>query len=359
MGRQLGRIGLTALVASLFAVGATAASAQAPTSDLGEQADAAVEAVTPPPAPAKAPGGEEGGAPDPTAPPVRDARVKLRLKGVKKGKLAVGNRFTAAGTLAPYVKGEKVTLIVRRGKKTIKRKTVTPKQKKGSNFGRFSISKKQISPGRFSVQAVHKPSAKLSYSQDKTGSFRIKYPSLREGNRSTKVRIFNKLLAQKGYVNDEGKKYDAATARAVLAFRKVNKMSRTMKASSSIFKKLAKGKGGYRLKYPGSGKHVELDISRQVMVLAKGKKVDEIYHVSTGASATPTPPGTWQFYRKEPGYNSLRMYYSVYWNRGYATHGYHSVPTYPASHGCARNPEANSKHIYDWIDIGDTIHVYR
>ena len=52
------------------------------------------------------------------------------------------------------------------------------------------------------------------------------------------------------------------------------------------------------------------------------------------------------------------MYYSVYFIRGYAIHGYQSVPTYPASHGCLRNPIPDSKHIYDWVDIGDPIYVY-
>jgi hypothetical protein len=297
--------------------------------------------------------------PAPQQPAVRESRLRLRLKGLSGGRLKVGDRFTAAGTLAPFVKGERVTLIVRRGTKTIKRKVVTPKLKRGSNFSRFSISQKQTRPGRYSVQAIHKRSSKLTFAQDKTRGFKIKYPALRQGNRSTTVRLFNNLLARLGYVNDRGKSFDSATARAVLAFRKVNGMAWNSKASGKIFKRLAKGAGGYRVKHPGSGKHVELDISRQVLVLAKGDKVKGVYHTSTGASATPTPLGTWRFYRKEPGFNSLGMYYSVYWNRGYATHGYKSVPNYPASHGCARNPIPDSKHIYDWIDLGDLIHVDR
>ena len=38
--------------------------------------------------------------------------------------------------------------------------------------------------------------------------------------------------------------------------------------------------------------------------------------------------------------------------------GYKSVPAYPASHGCLRNPIPNSLFIYNWIDIGDDIYVY-
>ena len=62
------------------------------------------------------------------------------------------------------------------------------------------------------------------------------------------------------------------------------------------------------------------------MVLAKHGEVDEIYTISSGAPATPTIQGKFRFYRKDAGYNSLGMYYSVYFIRGYATHGYHDVP---------------------------------
>jgi lipoprotein-anchoring transpeptidase ErfK/SrfK len=52
------------------------------------------------------------------------------------------------------------------------------------------------------------------------------------------------------------------------------------------------------------------------------------------------------------------MYYSVYYDGNYATHGYSSVPTYPASHGCTRNPIPYAVYIYNWIDLGDTMYVY-
>ncbi len=52
------------------------------------------------------------------------------------------------------------------------------------------------------------------------------------------------------------------------------------------------------------------------------------------------------------------MYYSVYWHGGYAIHGYHSVPPYPASHGCVRNPIPESKFIYNWVSLGMSIYTY-
>ena len=291
---------------------------------------------------------------------LRPSDVSLRLKGIRGGRLTAGNKLKVAGTLRPFAKGEKVTLLLVRGKKTIMRKTekVTAKGK-GSSLGQFEFAKRLIKPGRYSVQAIHKKSATLGGSKDRSGAFKMRYPDLDPGAEGDTVKAFNNLLADLGYVNDEGKKYDSATGRAVLAFHKVNGQARTENATSADFKKLAKGKGGYDLKYPGAGKHVEADISRQVLVLAKGGEVQEIYHTSSGAPATPTILGKYSFYRKDPGLNSLGMYYSAYFIRGYATHGYKSVPEYPASHGCLRLPMSDAIHVYNWIDIGDTIYTYR
>jgi lipoprotein-anchoring transpeptidase ErfK/SrfK len=56
--------------------------------------------------------------------------------------------------------------------------------------------------------------------------------------------------------------------------------------------------------------------------------------------------------------NNVGMYYSVYFIRGYAIHGYRSVPTYPASAGCLRLPMADAKRIYNWVEIGMPIYVF-
>jgi len=53
------------------------------------------------------------------------------------------------------------------------------------------------------------------------------------------------------------------------------------------------------------------------------------------------------------------MYYSIYFLRGFAIHGYHSVPTYPASHGCVRTPLWFARGFYNrWGRIGVRIVVF-
>lgn len=285
-------------------------------------------------------------------------KMSLQLKGLNGGKLQVGKKIVAEGTARPFVAGQKIKVRLLRGKKPVATKKVYMHRKsKQSKLGKFDFKQRIIKPGKYKVEATY--GAGPGRVDTTSRKFSIRYPDLDPGDRSGVVKIFNSLLERQGYVNDEGNKYDGATERAVLAYHKVNGEARTGKATKRMFKKLAKGKGGYKLKHPGAGKHVETDLSRQVMVLANGGKAKEIYTISSGAPATPTILGKYRFYRKEPGFNNVNMYYSVYFKGGYATHGYHSVPDYPASHGCLRNPIPDSKHIYKWIDIGDPIYVYR
>ncbi len=48
-----------------------------------------------------------------------------------------------------------------------------------------------------------------------------------------------------------------------------------------------------------------------------------------------------------------------YFIRGYAIHGYASVPVFNASHGCLRVPIPSARSIYSHINIGERIDVYR
>jgi peptidoglycan hydrolase-like protein with peptidoglycan-binding domain len=180
------------------------------------------------------------------------------------------------------------------------------------------------------------------------------------GSRGIRVRMLQRGLKRLGYAGFTPSGYfGPGTARAVLAFRKVNHMSRIGYASREVFRKVFERRGSFRLKYPRAGKHVEADLSRQVLVLAKNGRPQRIYHTSSGKASTPTVLGSFRFYRKDPGTNGVGMVHSNYFIGGYAIHGYHSVPTYPASHGCLRVPIPSAWNIYEWVDLGDRIFVYR
>ncbi len=151
---------------------------------------------------------------------------------------------------------------------------------------------------------------------------------------------------------------DARTARAVLAFRKVAGLGRTLIASPQVFRHLARGGGRFHVRFPTHGKHVEADLSRQVLALVRGRRVERIFPTSSGAPATLTVRGSFRVYLKTPGANAKGMVHSRYFVRGYAIHGYASVPVYPASHGCLRVPVAEALSIFRWLAYGDRVDVY-
>ena len=333
-----------ALISTLLAAGALIAGAGAAAAEGGESAvtDPLTESVKP-----------EAAKPE-------KAELKVRLKG-GSGKVKVGKRATAIGTIKPYAPGERVLVALKRSGKTIASRRATVARVKGSDAGKFSFAKQVVEPGKYKFTATHAESDQLGRATGKSRRFGISYPALNQRSRGEDVAILNKLLADLNYVTTQGQGYGGPTQRAVLAYRKVNKMARTTNTTPGIFRALAAGKGGFKLKDPGNGKQIEVDISRQVMVLAVDGEVQRTYHVSTGAAATPTVRGKWTFYRRHPAFNAIGMFWSSFWVRGYAIHGYKSVPTHPASHGCVRTHLTEAKSIFAWIDdgqAGTTIFTY-
>jgi L,D-transpeptidase-like protein len=322
------------------------------------QGSAATSTTTTPSAPAPQ-AGQLARKPAHRARRAKPAHLSLHLHGVHHGKVRVGDRARAAGYLRPFVAGEHVRVKLLRRGHVIQELNPKLRRVRGRNAGRYRFrSPALIKPASYRIVVKHLPNGRQGSAMARSRRFHISYPDLDPGDRNSAARIFNRLLRHEGYYSSHGKRYSKKTRLAVMAFRKTNGMKRTFNASPRIFKKLAAGRGSFHLKHPGAGKHVEVDISRQVMVLARHRKPQYTIHVSTGAPATPTIRGHYRFYSRQPGYNSSGMYYSVYWHGGYAIHGYHSVPTYPASHGCIRNPIPQSAFIYDWVRLGMSIYVY-
>jgi lipoprotein-anchoring transpeptidase ErfK/SrfK len=294
--------------------------------------------------------------PNSPQPPAPQPGIDLELKGVKHGKVRVAKHARVFGTARPFVPGQQVMVTLFRGDKVIKKQLLAVTKGEGDS-GHFQLrSPVLVHPGHYVATAEVAGKPELGARSHK---FKVKYPSLHHGSKGKDVKVFNRLLDKQGYVPSRGRKYSSRTGRAVLAYRKVHGMARITRATSGIFKKLAGGKGAYKLKHPGAGRHAEVSIGRQVLVLADNGKAQRTYPVSTGKSSTPTVRGQFRFYRRQPGFNGVGMYYSVYFHGGYAVHGYHDVPArYPASHGCVRTPIPDARSIYNWVSIGMPIYVY-
>jgi hypothetical protein len=300
------------------------------------------------------------------APAVAQEPAPVPVAGVAKYKLHGGlatskmryyapqQEVVVRGRVTPAVPGEVLTLYAIRGKKASK--TVRRKVKAG---GRFEFRFKVGGPGRLRLVVKHAASAaQVAFRGPDRGLMVVDWRA-GAGERGVKVLLLQRALLEQGFATSVTGYYDDGTARAVLAFRKTNELGWDGYATTEVFAKLLRHQGAYQLRYPKAGKHVEFDWSRQVLVLAKGAKPYRTYHTSSGAPVTPTVFGTYRFYLKTPGTNAKGMVHSAYFIRGYAIHGYASVPNYPASHGCLRVPIPNAASIFNWIDIGDQIFLYQ
>lgn len=186
--------------------------------------------------------------------------------------------------------------------------------------------------------------------------FRILSPDLSTGASGNAVLALERRLAQLRYaLRGVNRYYSYDTYEAVLAFQKVQGISRTGRVTKGIWARLAVAHvPRARL---ARGDHIEVSKTKQVMYEVRAGKVVRVVHVSTGATGN-TPVGTWHVYGKVPGLNSHGMYYSLFWFRGFAIHGYASVPPWPASHGCVRTPMWFAPGFYSRWSVGATVRVF-
>jgi peptidoglycan hydrolase-like protein with peptidoglycan-binding domain len=245
-----------------------------------------------------------------------------------------------------------------RGKRKIAAKKVTIKAAKGGRAGMFVLGYRSRRAGHITVRASHRATAQLATLVAKGRGVDVLPLRAQPGAKGLAVRVLQARLKALGYVIGAKGVYDARTARAVLAFRKVTGMARTQLATEDVFRKLAHGAGAFKVRYPKHGHHVEADLSLQVLALINGSNVERIYPISSGKPSTPTVLGTFRVYSKTPGTNAKGMVYTSYFHGGYGIHGYAEVPTFAASHGCLRTPVPDAVPIYNWIRYGDYVDVY-
>jgi PKD repeat protein len=179
-------------------------------------------------------------------------------------------------------------------------------------------------------------------------------PSLVLGARGPSVLALERRLAELHYaLRGVDGVYDQDTYEAVLAFQKVNGLPRTGRVEAWLWRRLARA-GIPRALHGGD--YIEVDKTRQVLFVVAGGRVTRIVHVSTGATGN-TPLGSWQVYRKVPGWDWV-LWYPMYFKGGFAIHGYPSVPAYPASHGCVRIPMWIAPTLYGKHGQGTTVVVH-
>jgi hypothetical protein len=182
-------------------------------------------------------------------------------------------------------------------------------------------------------------------------------PYLAQGAQGPSVRTLERRLRRLRYALrgvDTYFSYD--TADAVLAFQKVHGLVRTGRVDPAVWRRLTTAHAPIP-RYRGPFRHIEVDKSRQILFQVVGARVTRVVHVSTGATGN-TPIGRWRVYSKVPGFLPSGMFYSSFFVGAFAIHGYPSVPSFPASHGCVRTPMWIAQTLFASNDYGETVYIY-
>jgi hypothetical protein len=297
----------------------------------------------------------------PVAAPVR-GRLRTSLQGVFKVNsryvTVTGRPLVVTGIATPFVPGQVVKVKVRIGRRLLKSGTYRLFRSRRGTFGRFSIRLSSRVAGNLSINAVHAATPQLAKVTAVPQNVGVVVPGAGPGSTGTFVSLIQSRLAALHFAVPQDGVYDQLTQNAVLAYRKLRGWLRITTLDSRVIGGLFAGVGRFQVRYPRQGRHVEADLTDQTLALINGANVYRIYPISSGKPSTPTVLGTYHVYSKVPGYLPDGMYYSNFWYRGYAIHGYDPAPTYPASHGCLRLPIDEAISVYGWVQLGTAVDVY-
>jgi lipoprotein-anchoring transpeptidase ErfK/SrfK len=190
----------------------------------------------------------------------------------------------------------------------------------------------------------------------------VSQPVLRLGSQGPAVVQLQRRLATLHYdVGPIDGSFGPQTYHGVVAFQKVNGLTRDGIVGPRTWAALA---------YPViprprrwlSSSSLEVNVTKQVVYLARQGVVLRILDASTGKASTPTPLGRFSILRRIDGWRQSPlglMWRPNYFYRGYAVHGSTSVPTYPASHGCVRVTIPAMNRLWGLLRIGMPVTLYR
>ncbi len=174
-------------------------------------------------------------------------------------------------------------------------------------------------------------------------------------------------------------KYGPAMSYAVQALQKIMGLPRTGRIGAAESAALATFQYPTPLQPTGEANRTEIDITKQVITLYENYQVRLITTTSSGSGQrycydTPrvnptrhvceyanTPSGRFTYKRFVSGWDKSplgQLYNPFYFNGGIAVHGYQSVPTSPASHGCTRIPMHIAEYFHTLVHVGDPVYVF-
>ncbi|MCW2665567.1 MAG: hypothetical protein JWN57_529, partial [Frankiales bacterium] len=306
-------------------------------------------------------------------PVVDSARVLVALQPSLTGRLTpsaveLGRSASLTGRLTPAYQGARVQVQRRAADGTWRAIALVPVTSAG-DF-RWVVTPGAL--GRFVFRAVLPAApAHLQAAAPALGLV-VEGRQLRQGDRGGDVRVLEeRLAAQRADVGPVDGVFDADTRHGLTAWQKSQGLPRTGVYDKTSRARLAAPRGVV-LRHPSAGRAVEIDLTKQVLYLSQGGRLQRIVDISSGNNELYesdgvtyrafTPEGRFSIQRKINGIRVSRLgelYRPAYFVQGWAIHGSPSVPTYPASHGCIRVTNSAQDRLYPLLTIGVPVSIYR
>ena len=286
------------------------------------------------------------------------AMTPLAVTPIVKVKPVRGIAFAGATVRArvtPRSYTARAVLILKRGGKTVARKRTTVRG------GRLRTVVRTPGIGRFFLEIRLPAAAGLSETAAGAGVV-ARGRELSVGSTGRDVRALTRRLAALHFhTPGVSATFSWSLIDSVIAFQKAYGLARSGVVGPDTWRKLGTAKV-LRPRYRAPAQHIEVDKTRQILILVEDGSVQAVLPVSTGATGN-TPEGRHAIRWKAlatttwlgPGilYRTLTFY-----GDSFAIHGWYSVPTYPASHGCVRIPIWAADWLYNRSPVGETVYVY-
>ncbi|HLH65245.1 MAG TPA: L,D-transpeptidase [Solirubrobacteraceae bacterium] len=296
------------------------------------------------------------------AAPVAPVRARVHLSDVfRVGSSLVtvpGRAVGVRGFVWPYASGQTVELEATLDHRIIAERVVRVRPWRGGALGTFSASFSARAPGTLRIKCAHAEDAAMGAFVVERG-IAVLAERLHPGSEGRLVVLMQRRLRMLHIYLRQTGVLDAGMRLALDAYHRLLGWGEgDTSADARTITALLDGRGRFAVRYPGQGRHAEGDLTHQLLALVQGGRVQAIYPISSGKPSTPTILGSFRIYDRVPGYLPDGMYYSDFFIRGYAIHGYDPAPDYPASHGCMRLAIADAVSVYNWLAIGDWVDTY-
>ena len=212
--------------------------------------------------------------------------------------------------------------------------------------------------GRFRARLVLGQVSGYAAATAPVETFVVRGRAVGPGSSRTWNRALRTALRFRGFHVPGGTSYSSQLGDAVIAFHKAYGRARTTSFEAGDWTRLTRK--AVAVRYGGAGMHLEVDKGRQILMQVTNGRPTFIIHVSSGATGN-TPVGRHSILWKGnwvPSLYGALLYKSMAFQGAFAIHGYPSVPTTPASHGCVRVPMWIAATLYAKTPVGTTVYVY-